>query len=140
MLHIRWKDSYEVGVPEIDAEHREIIDTYNHLVDAWRRDNGMVEPTMIIHELAGRFRYHSMREEALLEDYDLPDPEAHKAEHRAMIDDFDEIERRFLTEETSAAKEQSLKLLRKKLLEHTVGLDRALFRQLRKRSGPGAGA
>ena len=133
-MNIPWDDRFVVGIPEIDAEHREIIETYNQLVDAWRRDDGMIGPATIINELTGRVRYHSAREEALLEDYGLPDAEKHQAEHVALIREFEDLERRFLRDGSSDLKAISLKLIGDKLREHTEGLDRELIRALRERT------
>jgi hemerythrin len=41
---IVWNEAFDVGLPEIDTQHRELIETFNRLADTLQSAEGQVLP------------------------------------------------------------------------------------------------
>jgi hemerythrin len=85
---IAWTDVLETGVPELDDDHRALIDQCNALAAAMDDGGAWAEVVEAACRLAQSCIEHFSSEEALLERTEFPRRERHKAQHR-------EIERRF---------------------------------------------
>jgi hemerythrin len=62
-----WRPSYEVGVPEIDAQHRELFACCDRLVEALSGGQGRAEIGETLHVLGRYVASHFADEELLLE-------------------------------------------------------------------------
>lgn len=81
-LHLDWREDYECGHPLIDAEHRELFELANVLIEAVvsSRDARPALDRLIEH--VGR---HFSDEEAILAEHAYPRLEAHRAAHAALL-------------------------------------------------------
>lgn len=136
-MRITWDDSFDLGIPELDAEHRDLVETYNQLVDAWRRDQGLVRPALIINELTGRVRVHAMSEEGLLAAHGFPGLADHRRDHEDFLRAFEELERRLLADGAVELKEATLRTLGDRLVRHTRGDDDEAAAFLKEKLKPG---
>jgi hemerythrin-like metal-binding protein len=85
MSAIAWNDDLELGLPQIDAQHRRLIDRYNELAAGYRRR----EPDA---ELAGRLATllrcaadHFADEEALMDELGYEGLPEHREEHQDLL-------------------------------------------------------
>ncbi len=85
MPFTEWKNEYSVGVPEIDAQHRRLLDIINQLHHAMKMGGKPTAIVEVINELIGYTRYHFAYEERILEDSGYADLEEHRRKHRAMV-------------------------------------------------------
>jgi hemerythrin len=51
MVHIQWKDRYNINFREIDAQHRGLLDILNELMDLLNGDPDPDHVTRIFHRL-----------------------------------------------------------------------------------------
>lgn len=131
---IVWNKAFDVGIPEIDTQHRELIETFNRLADTLQSAEGQVLPLAIINELIGKVKIHSDYEEHLMRTSGHPGSAVHAEEHRRFIRDIEELSRRMLATGKPDLQQGSLKILGRRLLEHTVsGADRELVAHLKAR-------
>ncbi len=79
MAFFEWKDAYSVGVPELDDQHRALIEIINSL-DAIEREGG--EISRVLDTLDWYVEEHFATEEKLLKQAGYADYEGHQAEHR----------------------------------------------------------
>jgi hemerythrin-like metal-binding protein len=81
-LHLDWREDYECGHPLIDAEHRELFELANVLIESVisNRDARPALDRLIEH--VGR---HFSDEEAILAEHAYPRLEAHRAAHAALL-------------------------------------------------------
>lgn len=90
---ITWDDSMSTGLPQIDAQHQEIIERYNELSVALARGSGAdrVAAGEMLDFLQFYSTWHFEREEKCMDEYRCPvaqtNREAH-AEFIAMFGDF----------------------------------------------------
>ena len=83
MAKIQWSDTYSVGVPILDEDHKKLIDIINRAVEAYERGTAAGG---IIGELEDYARYHFSREEELLRSVDYPELNDHVLEHGQFIE------------------------------------------------------
>ncbi len=83
-----WKDKYALGIHEIDAQHRALVDLINRLFAAMQSGAGKDVLDETLAGLADYSRRHFLTEELLMGNYDYPDLEAHKREHRAFSEEI----------------------------------------------------
>lgn len=76
-----WKPSYEIGVPEIDAQHRALVRLINQLFDAMKEDRGQAAMSLILDELFDYVQLHFTTEENCMRDHGYGDLQQHVHEH-----------------------------------------------------------
>ncbi|MCB1758180.1 MAG: bacteriohemerythrin [Gammaproteobacteria bacterium] len=81
-----WKESYSVGVGQLDDDHKRLIDLLNRFQVAFRYHTGEEFERKTLDELVDYTKYHFEREEQMMEAAGYPDLAAHKEIHRSMID------------------------------------------------------
>ncbi|NOX90816.1 MAG: hemerythrin family protein [Calditrichaeota bacterium] len=82
MDKISWKDEYSVGIKEIDAQHKKLINIMNRLIEM---RNARVDSELISETLTEMTEYaskHFETEEKYMVEYDYPDYDAHKKVHK----------------------------------------------------------
>lgn len=84
MQKIVWNDEFSVGVRKMDIQHQRIIRIYNTLVDKTQAHPRSDTVSKILEELVEYASEHFKCEEQLLAEYDHPDLEQQKAEHRGF--------------------------------------------------------
>ena len=85
MPHLVWSEDFMVGIPEVDDEHRRLVDACNRVHDAfWDPDaRASVGPTL--RRLIDDMERHAAIEEALLAANGAPRLEEHRNEHAALV-------------------------------------------------------
>lgn len=83
----QWKVEYEIGLPKIDAQHRQIVDMLNELHAAKQSDS---TPQAIEKTLDGLLQYtrqHFADEEAAMREADYPKLDTQRRQHLNMTDE-----------------------------------------------------
>ncbi len=82
MTTFKWSKSYSVDIPEIDEQHKQIIDFLNQL-DRAKKDRTEKETIEnIANSLIEYARNHLECEERYMKEYAYPDSEEHLKEHK----------------------------------------------------------
>ncbi|KAA3650057.1 MAG: bacteriohemerythrin [Proteobacteria bacterium] len=81
----QWSDSYDVGIQEIDEQHKVLVDLLNRLHDAIHAHQGTDTSRKILGDLADYTRTHFAVEESLMRVSNYPEFEAHKQNHEDLI-------------------------------------------------------
>ncbi|KAE9630675.1 MAG: hemerythrin [Epulopiscium sp.] len=98
-----WKDAYELGVPQIDAQHKELfrrVEAFLQVVrskDAWEEKLPKINETLEF--MKGYVVEHFRDEEEYQKKINYPGYEAHKQIHIGMVDYVLEVSKQF--EETN---------------------------------------
>ena len=127
MKKITWADKYNIGLPEIDNQHKSFVNIINRLIECEPKDSetGIFEE--IISDLFEIIREHNAYEERLLEDEGYPDLEYHKHEHAIATDEFSNIIRQALKDKQDAR--FKLIHLLKAWFEHHLLVDDMAYQQ-----------
>ena len=94
-MAIEWTEDLAVGVGKIDAQHRELFNQINRLLEACNQNKGREAVGKIIDFLGEYVVNHFGSEEELMEKYNYPDYKVHKADHTQFISSFTELKARF---------------------------------------------
>lgn len=126
-MTVTWRADFEIGVLEIDGQHREIFSRFNKLIQAIDAGKGKEEVIKTLNFLDQYSREHFSCEEALQQRYGYPHIEMHRAEHQHFIDTLDAIHAKYVV---SGAQEnvvkQTSQALQEWLINHICNIDRDL--------------
>lgn len=90
-MDIQWKESYALGIPSIDDQHKELFRRLNQLMEAVEQGS----PPQVIREtiafLTDYVHIHFRDEEQLMQDENYPGLENHQAQHQMFVDELEEI-------------------------------------------------
>ncbi len=128
-----WNDELALGLPEVDAQHKEILNALRDLQLQLRdqvSDEEITEKLLLINQYRVE---HFRTEEKLMEPYkdQLTAYAEHVAAHRNFANGIDEFLLRFASEGTAIA-EELYEYLGRWLHKHIIGLDKQMGEELAK--------
>ncbi len=122
---IEWTESMSVGVPLLDADHREFIRLVNELDSnaeyAERRD--VIRNTL--NTLEDYANFHFSREESVMQACGFPELDDHAREHDEFRKYVRDISRRFESDPTARMGKEVLEYLKRWLRHHILVQDMA---------------
>lgn len=90
MIKLEWIEAFEIGVPEIDQDHRELVDFLSKI-----QQNLLIGDEVRCKDDFTSFtkacKKHFIREETILENADYPNVEEHRAQHQQLLNLANEI-------------------------------------------------
>lgn len=84
-VRLVWKPRFGSGHPLIDAQHRNLFEDANHLLEAVLSGRPRDETEALIEQLLEDVRKHFDTEEGILEELGFADLEGHRREHAALL-------------------------------------------------------
>lgn len=91
MSHIAWKDEYSVGVPSIDAEHRQLIELINWLNELASQGENYEKVSNALGEIYAQISAHFALEEKLMRESNYDAYPEHKEDHEDLLDELRDI-------------------------------------------------
>lgn len=88
---IQWRKEFETGVPDVDYEHRELVDLINALGDQVEAHASREQIQQFLGEVFAKIAAHFALEESIMRKHDYDEYEAHKAEHERLLDEIRDI-------------------------------------------------
>jgi len=120
---ISWKDSLNVGIVEIDEQHKKLVGLINKLFEAMANGKSSEIMQSVLSELSNYVLTHFATEEKLMKQLGYEDYEYHKQEHNYFIEKLNEFKIKFSSGKASISLEL-LNFLKDWLLKHIIGTDR----------------
>jgi hemerythrin-like metal-binding protein len=118
---ITWKDEMNVGVRELDDDHRRIIELLNQLYDGVLAGKSTKELVNIFSSLMQETKFHLAHEERLLAKCNFPETAEHHKQHDIMLTKGLKLQARFMSGSTEPftmeAVDQTREWLEKHILE-----------------------
>lgn len=121
-VFFKWSPDYSVNIKTIDNQHQELVSILNRLFVAVSMREGSEIVGDILTALKNYTKTHFALEERLMQQANYADLEAHKAEHRKLIEQLDALIQKHLLEEKPIYFEM-LRFLKNWLKEHIRGVD-----------------
>lgn len=135
MDHYIWKDSFNIGVDEIDDQHKIFLDYVNDCYNAACRDNQSRVMDATIYDLKVYAQTHFRFEEGLMRERGYPELENQVKEHMYFESQVEELERAN-AEGNQRTTESLLQFLRDWFLKHILEHDKKLTSFLTKSRAP----
>jgi hemerythrin len=103
MKDLIWDNTLSVDVPEIDADHRKLVDLFNLLNHAVAEGEAKAYVEAVMEELVSCTVWHFRHEERLMLKYGYAGFAEHKSEHEALIESAKMLQQQFLRQGESSA-------------------------------------
>lgn len=91
MTPIKWTESFSVGLPAVDHEHKELIDLVAALQSALTGGADEEEVDRALGELMRSISAHFALEEKFMTEHRYDGLAAHKADHERLLDDLRDL-------------------------------------------------
>lgn len=125
MKDLEWDKSLSVDVPEIDQDHRRLLELFNRLGHAVEDGAPRTYVIAVLEELIACTAWHFKHEEYLMESYGYQGLPAHRAEHEDLIASGEALKARFVGQDTPLSM-MDLEFLEHWLTAHIYGEDMAM--------------
>lgn len=89
MDKIEWSDTYLLGIPEIDNQHKKLLAVANDLYDtaAGPADEYKLKMSKVLRSLTDYTVYHFSEEEKFMAKYGYPSAAVHKTAHDSFVNE-----------------------------------------------------
>jgi hemerythrin len=91
MALIEWRKEFETGVPDVDYEHRELVNLINSLHGEIVMGSDRARINEFLGEVFAKIAAHFALEESIMRKHRYDEYAAHKAEHEALLDEIRDI-------------------------------------------------
>lgn len=98
MALMHWSEEMSVGVPELDADHKELIRVINRLAEDYDNRNRRSAVRQSLFSLLRYAEFHFAREEKVMAACGYPELDEHKRAHRSFIARIRTLNRKFDTD------------------------------------------
>lgn len=88
-----WLSKYELGISEIDNQHKKLVKLINELYEAFMKNQHIEKTEEVINELVKYTEYHFGAEEKYQRIFEYPDIDAHVEKHNAFIQKIKDFQR-----------------------------------------------
>ncbi len=122
---IVFDDVLNIGVDEIDEDHRKLVDIFNILNHAVAEGESPEYLAAVLEELINCTVWHFSHEERLMLKHGYEEIEEHKAEHQALVRSAKDLQQKILYADKRVADEH-LEFLERWLTEHILSSDMRL--------------
>ena len=91
MTLLKWTKAFNVGIEEVDAEHKELIELINGLHDVMQVGADYVQVVELLGEIYSQIATHFAHEEKIMRYARYALYDEHKEDHETLLDDLREI-------------------------------------------------
>ena len=125
MKDLIWDDSLSVQIPEIDEDHRRLVDLFNILNHSVMEGDAANYIEAVLEELICCTVWHFSHEERLMLKYGYKGLVEHKTEHQELIESARAVQQKFLQEGKPVSNED-IQFLEHWLTGHILSADMEL--------------
>lgn len=122
---INWTGEMELGVPEVDYEHEELIAVINALGDLIAEGGPLDSVEALLGEIHAQIESHFALEEKIMRERGFVGYEAHKEDHDRLLEQIREIMDDAATMNQAELRDKLAKRLNLWFTEHFRTLDRS---------------
>lgn len=122
MGFFQWNDKMSVSHPEMDNQHKKLIDMINTFYDNIKSEKQKENLATLLDEMIKYTDYHFKAEEKIWNVPQYGQSEAHKAQHSQFVNKIKDVYQRFASGQTVMSMEVT-GFLKKWLTDHIMGMD-----------------
>ena len=132
---MNWKQEYELGIPVVDTQHKQLFRFNEELQDAIKGGLKVSSINTLLTQIKQYAARHFAMEEKYMEEVRYPQMQEQKDTHAAFAIRFDEIQDAFNAKGMTPALVQAItNELIKWIVDHVTGMDQAFGDYYRKHS------
>ena len=120
---VRWSDAFSVGINQVDNQHLGLFKSMNHLYQAVTENMPIEQVKTRLYDLVKLAKQHLIDEEALMERAGYHDTPAHKQVHVKLLNDLDNLLRKYERREEGSEME-IIFFLKNWLIDHIFRVDK----------------
>lgn len=120
---MEWSDALVIGIPEIDEQHKTLLDILNKLNAQILHGHSEEAVERALQKMRDYSVLHFEREEGLMAETGFPGLERHARLHKAFVDKLDEFAAARQGTEAPEAARRVLSFLLDWLVDHILGAD-----------------
>ena len=121
MTYIVWEDRYNIGVKEMDEQHKLFISYVNELYNAVQSGKAETIVVPMLDKLTDYIQLHFAAEEELLKSINYPDIETEKSQHAYFVSEILLLKSSYLNKTQTA--QNMLLFLKEWFLYHIMNED-----------------
>jgi hemerythrin len=91
MQLLQWKPSFTLGIPSVDTEHREMINTINSVYASLEDEGSELEVNRVLGEIHAHISAHFALEERLMRAAGYAEYAQHKDSHEQLLDQIRDL-------------------------------------------------
>ena len=131
-MAISWRSELEIGVTEIDEQHKHLVESFNAFLNACRDGKGSTELLKLMEFLDEYVIKHFSAEEKLQTELAYPDYESHRLQHLGFIKRIQELKKQLIPEAPPEINQviSTNSMLLDWLVKHISGSDKHFGRYL----------
>lgn len=96
MALLQWKESYDLGIPSVDHEHRELIGMINAVYDHLADESDAEAVESCLEDIYAGIASHFALEERHMREFAYAEYQAHKDDHEDLLDQLVEMVDEFI--------------------------------------------
>lgn len=124
MAFFNWGPEFEVGIMQIDAQHKRLAELVNEMFEAMTQGHGREVLGRILNDLSSYAVTHFKTEEELMQKHGFPGFAEHKAKHDSMTRKVVALKQEHETGKSAVITNKVGKFLRDWLTKHIQGTDK----------------
>ncbi len=130
MPYIPWSESFSVYNNFVDAQHKQLVDSLNHLYELREQNKPMPEQLVALDELIAFTKSHFNTEEVLMQATSFPGMAVHQQEHEDLLASL-ALERSHVSKEEFDISDELFLKLRSVVVDHMQTTDREFGQHLK---------
>ncbi|MBK7141932.1 MAG: bacteriohemerythrin [bacterium] len=135
MAIMTWGPQFEIGVTQVDIQHKKLVELMNKLHDGMVAGKGAEQTKVVLKELVDYTVYHFGFEEKFMQSINYPDYAAHKNVHNNITAKVKEMAAK-AAGGSVAVQTELLRFLRDWLIDHIQNTDRKYAQHANKSATP----
>lgn len=121
---MKWDKSFEVGVEEIDTQHKKIVEMLGKIISEMKKGQGKTLIGKTIDEMLNYTKVHFSTEEKYMNLYKYPYSISHKKEHEKFVETAKTFYEVYMNGSITAI--DLMNFLKNWISEHILGSDKKL--------------
>lgn len=110
-MRLEWSEELSTGVPQMDEQHRRLIDLLNQFYEAIEKGEREQAIEVLFQGAEGYTLYHFSSEEKFMEEIGYPELEPHRKAHQNLINEVSSAKERLGRGDEKAVRELAAFLL-----------------------------
>jgi hemerythrin len=123
MAFFEWGKQYEVGIMQIDSQHKYLVKLVNQMYEAMAQRQGQEVLGKVLSELTAYTATHFKNEEQLMQQHGYPEFSTHKAKHDAMVKKVMDLKSQYDAGKAAVLSNSVSSFLKDWLIKHIQGTD-----------------